>query len=84
MEGQLLVLEIVLPYIDMVAIAGDVVEGAACDAHLLFGTPAADVACLGQLLLDLDQVLLGPGDVQGIADGLQVLDVLPGLLDELA
>ena len=84
MEGQLLVLQIVFSYIHMIAVAGDVVEGAACDAHLLLCAAAADITGLGQLLLDLYQVLLGPGDVQGVADGLQVLDVIAGLLYELA
>ena len=78
MKGEFFVLQIVFPHIDMVAVAGNIVERLVFDPDLLFGEPAADISCACQFLPDLGQVFLGKGDVKRGLDGLQIVDVLQG------
>ena len=78
MEGEFFVLQVVFSHIDVVAVAGDIVERLVFDPDLLFGEPAADVACACQLLPDLRQVFFGKGDIERSLDGLQIVDILQG------
>ena len=70
-ESQLLVLIIIFSHIDVIAVAADIMEGNACDFHLLCTAAAlpADISAFDQLLADLYQILLLLRDVQGGADG---------------
>ena len=78
-EGQLVILEIIFAHIHMVAVGGDIVEGAAgypfpaCACRVLF-----DIAIRGQLLFDLGQIALGHSNIQGGGDRFQMFDFLPG------
>ena len=59
LEGQLLVLVIVLAHIDVETVGGQVVEGTAGDLRLLsLPIVALDIAVFRQLLLDLYQIIL--------------------------
>ena len=65
----------------MEAVAADIVEGLAGGLLLFCAVLAgsalpADVIALGQLFLDLGQVLFVEGDVQGVGDGFQMHDLL--------
>ena len=84
LKGQLFILVIVLSHIDVEAVGGEVVEGTACD-FLLFHVGAVffNEAVFGQLHLDLRQILLLQSDVQGGADGFQMVDLPLRLLYEL-
>ena len=77
MEGEFFVLQVVFSHIDVVAVAGDIVERLVFNPGLLFfGEPAADVSGACQFLPDLGQVFLGKGDIERGLDGLQIVDVL--------
>lgn len=54
----------------MEAIAAQIMEGLAGDLCLFGAALSADVAALGQFLLDLHQVFFLQGNVQCCADGL--------------
>ena len=74
-EGQFIVLEIIFSYINMEAVTAQVMEGLAGDLRFFCAALSADVTALGQFLLDLHQIFLFQGDIQGRADGLQVVDL---------
>ena len=59
----------------MEAVAAQIVEGPAGDLLLFCAALSADVAAFGELLLDLNQVLLVKSDIQGGRDGVQVVDL---------
>ena len=59
----------------MEAVAAQIMEGLAGDLCFFRAALSADVAALGQFLLDLHQIFLFQGDIQGRADGLQVVDL---------
>ena len=82
-EGQFIILQIVLANIHMVAVTGEVVQRLAGQLHLFLGELSSRLPALDQLFLDLGQICLAQRDVQGIADGFQVLDIIGCLLDEV-
>ena len=78
LEGKLVVLVVVFAYINIVAIAGNIVEG--LGLHLHFGAffvsvMAFHVAVLHQLFLDLGKVAFLSGNIKGIGNGFQMLDL---------
>ena len=74
-EGQFIVLEIIFSHINMKSVAAQIMEGLAGDLCFFRAALSADLAALGQFLLDLHQIFLFQGDIQGRADGLQVVDL---------
>ena len=74
-EGQLFVLVVIFSHINVIAVTAYIVEGNAGDFHLFppGGAFSADIAAFDQFLADLDQIFLLLRDVQGGADGFQVL-----------
>ncbi len=76
LEGELVILVIVLAHIDVESVTADIMKGLAGD-FLLFGAALfADVAASHQFFFDLYQVLLMEGNVQGRGDGLQMVNLL--------
>ena len=81
-KGQLIILVVVFSHINIVSIAGNIVEG--FGFHLHFGTffvsvVALYIAVFHQLFLDLGKVALLSGNVQGIGDGFQMFDLAGGV-----
>ena len=59
-------------------------EGFAGDLWLFIpGAALFHIAVLHQLLLDLNQIVFAQCDVQGGADGFQMVDLAPGLLGQI-
>ena len=77
-ESQLIILEVIFADEDIKSVTGNIVEWfglglrlCTCFAGIMF----FDVAIFGQLFLDLAQVTLCEGDVKGVGDGFQMLDL---------
>ncbi len=81
-EGQLIILQIILPHIHMVSVAGNIVHGSAGELYFFLCKFSADVSALHQFFFNLRQVSLVHGDVQSVADGFQILDIVGGLPDQ--
>ena len=75
LEGQLVILKIILADIHVESVTADIVEGLAGDLHLFLTALAMDIAAFRELLLDLRQVFFLQGDFQGGGDGFQVIDL---------
>ena len=73
-ESQFIVLVIILAHIHMKAVTADIGVGPAGDFLLFCGTLSADIAALGEFLLDLGQVFFVQRDVQGGGYGFQMVD----------
>ena len=68
-ESQIIVLEIIFTYINMVSVTADIMERTAGDFHFFVAAFPADVAIFNQFFPDLNQVLFADGDVKGGAYG---------------
>ena len=65
-KGQLLVLEIVFPYIDIVTVAGTIMKREAFKCFLFLCELPANVATLSQFFFYLCQIVFGTGDIQAL------------------
>ena len=75
LKGELIVLVIVFSYIDMEAVAADIVERTAGDLDF-FGTAfSADITALDQFFPDLGEILLKQCDIKGCLNGFQMIDL---------
>ncbi len=66
----------------MITVAGNIMHRPAGQFDLLLGVLSSDIAALYQLFFDLDEIGLIHGDIQRVADGFQIPDIIGGLLDQ--
>ena len=67
----------------MVTVTGDIVHWTACDLFFLLGIFSAHISGLHQFFLNLNKIGFGEGNIQGIADRFQIMDIIRGFLNEL-
>ena len=83
-EGQLLILIVVFAHIDVVSVRGNIMEGLAGDLWpLIVWTALFHIAVFHQFLLDLHQIIFSQSDIQGRADGFQMVDFRLCLVGQL-
>ena len=78
LKGKFIILEIIFPYINIIAILCDIVEGLGFSLHFLAFFSIImllDIAAFCQLLLDLGQIAFSQRNIQGIGDRLQMIDL---------
>ena len=72
MESQFFVLKIIFSYINMIAVAGQIVEWLALKLYFFLREFTAYISTLSQFLLNLCQVILTKCDISGIVDRFQI------------
>ena len=82
MEGEFFVLKIIFSNIHMETVWRNIVERFACDLHLFGRLLSADKSTFDQFFLDLDQVILASCNIQGFADGLQIINLIFRFFDQ--
>ena len=73
-KGELLVLIVIFPHIDIIAVRAGIVEGTAGDFGFFRAAFSTDVAAFNEFLPDLDEIIFLLGNIQRIDDGFQMKD----------
>ena len=73
-EGQLIILIIVLPDINVITIAAYIMKGTAGNFYFFRTAFSSDLPALDQFLLDLHQILFLLGNIKRIAHRFQMVD----------